>query len=235
MAVQLEWFDILISSLISQFSSYHSLFDYSAYPYSSYKGFITGNVEGNAYRQRNVFMYPPSTEKDCRKRQSRNQSTIVGQGTCGINGNSLVFSADQNATTCNDNASLEGLYWGFIPTTTRLVGDNALLYQVFYPLPDGSASLIQSQLTTLTTGSLRTRTAQSFNQVGEATSASFYRERKVSKDEFFKELNNTIQSFNILPSDLCYMDGFTKKKYGSSTPGYEQCINHLQQSFEPLL
>ena len=213
--------------------------DYLAYPYSSYKGFITGNIEGNAYRQRNVFLYPPNTEKDCLDRQSRNQSTIVGQGTCGINGNSLVFSADQNATTCNDNASLEGLYWGFIPTTTRLVGDNALLYQVFYPLPDGNASLIQSQLTTLTGGDdpvLRTRTAQSFNQVGEATSASFYRERKVSKDDFFMELNNAITSFNILPSDLCYMDGFTKKELdGYSTPGYEQCINHLQQSFEPLL
>ena len=211
--------------------------DYLAYPYSSYKGFITGNIEGNAYRQRNVFLYPPNTEKDCLDRESRNQSTIVGQGTCGINGNSLVFSADQNATTCNDNASLEGLYWGFIPTTTRLVGDNALLYQVFYPLPDGNASLIQSQLTTLTGGDdpvLRTRTAQSFNQVGEATSASFYRERKVSKDEFFLELNNTITSFNILPSDLCYMDGFSKKNT-HSTPGYEQCINHLQQSFEPLL
>lgn len=213
--------------------------DYLAYPYSSYKGFITGNIEGNAYRQRNIFLYPPNTEKDCLDRESKNLSTIVGQGTCGINGNSLVFSADQNATTCNDNASLDGLYWGFIPTTTRLVGDNALLYQVFYPLPGGDASLIQSQLTTLTGGDepvLRTRTAQSFNQVGEATSASFYRERKVSKDEFFKELNNTITSFNILPSDLCYMDGFTKKKIdGYSTPGYEQCIDHLQQSFEPLL
>merc|ERR1711990_1193283 len=29
------------------------------YRYDNYRGFITGNVEGNRYRQRNVFFYPP--------------------------------------------------------------------------------------------------------------------------------------------------------------------------------
>merc|ERR1719343_115535 len=29
------------------------------YKYDAYKGFITGEVSGNAYRQRNVFLYPP--------------------------------------------------------------------------------------------------------------------------------------------------------------------------------
>jgi hypothetical protein len=31
------------------------------YPYDSYMGFISGNIKGGSYRQRNIFLYPPQT------------------------------------------------------------------------------------------------------------------------------------------------------------------------------
>ena len=65
------------------------------YPYAHYRGFITGNVEGSAYRQRNVFMYPPADADGCV------DSSVVGAGVCGRNGNTKIFEADQAATTCD--------------------------------------------------------------------------------------------------------------------------------------
>jgi len=127
------------------------------YEYDAYKGFITGNVEGNAYRQRNVFFYPPARNSTCELFNLNQQANVTGDGECGANGNSLVFFADQEATTCSDNPELAGdvngpfnSAFGPLPTTTELVGDgNALLYQVYVP---GNPNPLQSQLTTLTKG-----------------------------------------------------------------------------------
>jgi hypothetical protein len=81
------------------------------YPYKGYKGFITGNVQGNAYRQRNVFMYPPQDIAKCPFQNSTGKmdgSEPVGVGVCGMNGNMKVFEADQHATTCSTNPELQG-------------------------------------------------------------------------------------------------------------------------------
>ena len=211
------------------------------YPYNAYKGFITGNIEGNAYRQRNVFLYPPASTETC---GSANPN-VIGDGTCGTNGNSLVFFADQEATTCSDNPELAGdvngpfqSAYGTLNTTTELVGaENSLLYQIFVP---GFENPLQSQLTTLTKSpgseefDIRTRTAQGFNfATGEQTSASFYRERKVSKQDFYTELSNTIEEYNILESELCFLNGGSGRiPVDGYTPGYDQCVEHLQSSFD---
>ena len=99
------------------------------YPYAHYRGFITGNVEGNAYRQRNVFMYPPADADGC-----EDASSVVGAGVCGRNGNTKIFEADQAATTCDPArpGAIEGPYGSLTQTYTTLVGeDNSLLYQVY--------------------------------------------------------------------------------------------------------
>lgn len=211
------------------------------YKYDAYKGFITGNVEGNAYRQRNVFLYPPGSSETC----GSADPNVVGDGTCGENGNSLVFFADQEATTCSRNPELAGDVngpfispFGDLPTFTSLVGaDNALLYQVYFP---PYANPIQSQLTTLTKGigsdefNIRTRTAQGLNFVtGGQDYASFYRERKVSKEDFYTELQSAITEYNILDSDLCHLDGGNgRNPVDGYTAGYEQCVEHLETSFD---
>jgi ribulose 1,5-bisphosphate synthetase/thiazole synthase len=48
---------------------------------------------------------------------------VVGSGTCGVNGNTKLFAADQSATTC-DGGNIGGLYF--------------------------NKAMIQSQLTTIT-------------------------------------------------------------------------------------
>lgn len=109
------------------------------YPYHPYKGFITGNVQGNKYRQRNVFMYPPQVAAECPFANSTGRqdgSSPVGVGECGVNGNMKVFEADQFATTCSSNPELkgniEGPYGSLQYTYTELIGqNNSLLYQVF--------------------------------------------------------------------------------------------------------
>ena len=126
------------------------------------------------------------------------------------------------------------------PKLSSLGDDNALLFQVFFPEVAGGG-LLQSQLTTLTgeDDGIRTRTAQSFAPFTEvATGTSFYRERRVSEEEFYATLTDTIAEYNILESDLCFRDGFTRLPVDMYTPGYPQCVDHLQQSFltpfEPL-
>ena len=141
-----------------------------------------------------MFLYPPQDTAICE--QEGKTSETVGEGTCGVNGNTKIFSADQEVTICTEESkagSIDGLYQG-LPTKTQLIGqDNALLYQVFYPVGDGQQRLLQSQLTTITentqTGQIfRTRSAQSFeflgfqNELGSSTSSSYYRERKVNKN-----------------------------------------------------
>ena len=136
------------------------------YPYGSYVGFITGNVEGPSYRQRNVFLYPPQDTSIC---ELVNNSTI-GDGECGINGNTKIFEADQTAGACSTEGTIEGPYQGYFNTKTELIGrENALLYQVFLNGAIFGLSkdlLYQSQLTTITKAAdgstRRTRTAQGF-------------------------------------------------------------------------
>jgi hypothetical protein len=199
------------------------------YPYNAYRGFITGAIQGRAYRQRNVFLYPPQTEAICESR-----GDVVGEGTCGVNGNSKVFSADQIAAAGDTDGSISGPYFGIFETSTELIGrDNALLYQVYlYDM------LFQSQLTTLSVdasgGTRRTRSAQSFRE-GIPNAMSIYRERKVSKSEFYTAFEDTLVEYNLLESDTCaWMDsptglGIVPTEY---TPGLEGCMAHLEQSFE---
>ena len=128
-----------------------------------------------------------------------------------------------------------------LPTKTELVGrDNALLYQVFIPgamLGKEKDILLQSQLTTITespSGQVyRTRTAQSFDafvKVGETTSASYYRERKVDKDEFYATLDDTIVEYNIRNEDLCVWDS-NNNAIANVTGSFGACEDHLEQSF----
>lgn len=210
------------------------------YPYGNYKGFITGNISGNAYRQRNVFLYPPQDDNMC-----ASNPTTTGNGICGENGNTKIFQADQKATTCSDNKELggdiDGLYAGVFPTYTQLVGaENALLYQVFVPpsLTGGSENrLLQSQLTTITespSGQVyRTRTAQGFDvfaNIGTTNSVSYYRERKVdNKEEFYTELNNTIAEYGILTEDLCKWDNNGNEILPAGS--FADCMAHLEESF----
>jgi len=210
------------------------------YPYGNYKGFITGNISGNAYRQRNVFLYPPQDNNVC----SASNPTTTGNGICGENGNTKVFEADQKATTCSDNKELggdiDGLYAGVFPTFTQLVGaENALLYQVFIPPSLTGATenrLLQSQLTTITeslSGQVyRTRTAQGFDvfaNIGATNSVSYYRERKVDKEEFYTELNSTIAEYAILTEDLCKWDNNGNEILPVGSLG--DCVTHLEESF----
>lgn len=163
----------------------------------------------------------------------------MGTGTCGINGSSKIFSADQSATTCSTNpergGELTGPFAGVFDTTTELIGrDNALLYQVF--LGD---TLFQSQLTTLTETAdgvqRRTRSAQSFFG-GIPSNMSFFRERKVDKDAFYGELAQTLSAYNIQESDTCtWQDNFNPAGpplIPTGLPaGIEGCREHLEQSF----
>jgi hypothetical protein len=97
--------------------------------------------------------------------------------------------------------------------------------------------LMQSQLTTITEGPdgqiYRTRTAQSFDtliNVGVTTSASYYRERKVNKTEFYAALENSIAEYNIRVEDLCVWDSNSNAIAGV-TGSLETCEDHLEQSF----
>ena len=191
------------------------------------------SVAGNSYRQRNVFLYPPLTAEGCALNQN-----VVGDGVCGQNGNSLVFSADQSG--CSSDGSIAGSFsldtpFGSfqIDSTTELIGaDNALLYQVF-----SAGQMTQSQLTTINSSGndvRRTRTAQLFSfGSGLPGGTSYYRELKVTKEEFYNRLQETITDYGISDSDLCVRDGFTRQPIPEYAPGgFSQCEAHLEQSFE---
>lgn len=206
------------------------------YRYDAYKGFITGNVEGSSYRQRNVFLYPPQYAEECEVRDD-----VVGNGTCGVNGNTRLFFADQTAINGTCDGSISGDFAGIFDTTTDLIGrDNAVLYQVFFKdsIPGVGGKLFQSQLTTLTEmddgRQLRTRSAQGFATTGEPQSVSFYRERKASEEDFYEELQATIEEYGILESDTCaWMDDFDGSIVSSGgEPGFDRCVEHLEESFK---
>ena len=199
------------------------------YRYDNYKGFITGNISGQSYRQRNVFLYPPQTQEKC----DETGDFVVGEGVCGVNGNSKVFEADQTDTVGACDGSISGPFAGIFETQTTLVGvDNALLYQVF----DSEGRLFQSQLTTMSGNDRRTRTAQGFaNFVSPSvpSNASFYRERRVAKEEFYEELTKWFDEYDILDSDKCVnalLDDSVDDSVDDS--GYDVCVAFLEQSFD---
>lgn len=201
------------------------------YNYQTYKGFITGNTACNKYRQRNLFLYKAWDEA--------------------LEGSSKIFFADQNATTTCDG-SIEGPYTQngiTVHTETTLVGrDNAVLYQVYWPKVSGTVpfpfsceeSIFQSQLTTLNTlpdgTKQRTRTAQlfhadcDFNPLGgKQQYASFYRETKVTKEDFYAQLNQTVMEYKIPQSNL---GAFYGDNSATGNSGYAFVEDHLESSFD---
>ena len=203
------------------------------YNYQTYKGFITGNTACNKYRQRNLFLYKALDET--------------------LDGSSKIFFADQEATTTCDG-NIEGPFTQngiTLETKTTLVGDdNAVLYQVYWPKLNITSpffsvsceeSINQSQLTTLTTlpdgTETRTRTAQGFYgdcsifgpNRGKQQYSSFYRETRVTKDEFYAQLNATILEYQIPQSNLgAYLGNGDE----SGNSGYAFVEDHLESSFE---
>ena len=100
---------------------------------------------------------------------------------------------------------------------------------------------MQSQLTTLTQKMdgtwMRTRTAQGFDafgDVGAPTYASYYREKKVTEEEFWTQFNETMTNYNILESDTCaWKSGETGGTASSGLdPGFMSCKLHLESSFD---
>ncbi|WP_258179374.1 hypothetical protein [Photobacterium phosphoreum] len=181
------------------------------YRYDNYKGFIHLEVIGNAIKQRNVFLYPPKLAELCDA-----TTEALGNGQCGINGNEKIFSADQKATDCSGNISGPFESFGMtLDTNTTLIGDDTVLYQV--RMPDGS--IMQNQLTTLPPNDSRVRTAQGFFS-GSSTYASYYRERKVTQEEFFQLLAAARIEYNILETDHCGYDN-------ANQPSQTTCDEHF--------
>ena len=59
-----------------------------------------------------------------------------------------------------------------------------------------------------------------------SNTCSYYRERKVTKEEFYAEFNKVIESYNVLVTDLCKTDP-TSEEVGS----VDKCVAHLESSF----
>lgn len=182
------------------------------YRYDNYQGFIHLEVVGNAIKQRNVFLYPPKLAEQCDE-----TTTALGNGICGINGNEKIFSADQKATDCSGNISGPFESFGMtLDTYTTLIGDDTVLYQVRMP----NGSIMQNQLTTLPPNDTRVRTAQGF-YLNAPTYASYYRERKVTQEEFFKLLAEARTKYNILETDYCGYDN-------TNQPSQTTCDEHFE-------
>ena len=128
-------------------------------------------------------------------------AAVLGAGECGVNGNEKIFSAAQSATDCSGGLSGPFFQYGMqLDTETRLIGDDTVLYQVRL-----NGDLTQNQLTSLPGNGTRVRTAQGL-YAGNPTYASFYRERKVSREEFFALLDAKRIEYNILAADHCGFD-----------------------------
>jgi hypothetical protein len=177
---------------------------------------------------------------------------VIGSGSCGVNGNTKIFEADQEATECGNDGNISGPYVSGMfktDTYTTLVGqDNAVLYQVYVPASTTSVlfgesepRLLQSQLTTITkspSGEIRrTRSAQGFNAFSfdgtqhATNSMSYYRERKVTKEAFYAEFDKDQTAYNILSSDLCKWDSNGADVLGGGNGSMDACVAHLEESF----
>lgn len=182
-----------------------------------------GAIDSGSYRQRNVFLYPPQTEDGCLANDG-----VTGNGTCGTNGNTKLFEADQTGSSCD--GSIEGPFAGVFDTKTTLVGDgDAVLYQVRY-----QGALFQNQITTLSGDGRRTRSAHQFAPFGPTPSVpdscSFYRERRVDATEFYDALEATIGEYAVLDEDVCSRDMQGAPVEGV-VGGMAACRAFLEESF----
>merc|ERR1712176_256895 len=134
-------------------------------------------------------------------------------GACGVNGNHKEFFAAQTANQCNllNPGAIEGNFGGVFYSWTQLFGrkDDTVFYEV-YRNPDGSGSVSQKQMTTIreitkadgTVETRRTRSAQGFLEDGLDDYTSYYRERRVSKEEFYNQLADKVSEYNIHSGDF---------------------------------
>lgn len=163
-----------------------------------YFGFIHLEIAGNALRQRNVFVYPPSVKCD-------EDPSVAGAGACGENGNERICSADQNASDCD--GKLAGPYvspYMTLDTSTKILGDDTVVYSVKLPAAYGGG-FNQNQLTTLPGNGVRVRTAQGFSFGAEQPDyASFYREYKLpNRTAWLAKLYEVRAANGVLESDEC--------------------------------
>lgn len=165
------------------------------YGFGAYLGFIRIELDGPCLTQRNIFVYPPISRSKCRARRAAGSLSVVGNGTCAINGNERVFQAFQTASDCQGN--LAGPFFSF-STDTKIIDDERVLYTV----RDANGFISQSQQTILGDG-WRIRSAVGVSPDGAASFVSFYRERKVSKAQFFNALQDARRRFNVRTGDLC--------------------------------
>lgn len=188
------------------------------YPYQPYNGMIHINITGPHLKQRNVFIYPPLTPAICALLASKGKANHLGAGTCGVNGNEKIFSADQDAVDCQGNLAGPYAYNGLtLDTTTTVMGNDTVIYQVrhrkvdlvtpYFQLHTYAGQLQQNQLTSLLPNGIRVRTAQSFGFTGIAEAASYYREYRVqNKHSFCVKLAELRKAYSILPADQCGYD-----------------------------
>ena len=73
------------------------------YLYDHYSGFIHIEQNGNALKQRNLFVYPPQSADTCDA-----NNAALGEEVCGSNGNEKTFAADQSASDCDGNLAGRG-------------------------------------------------------------------------------------------------------------------------------
>ena len=123
-----------------------------------------------------------------------------------LTGVDIFATRSRGRTARNCIGNLAGPYTqgGFtLDTTTTVLGDDTVIYSV--KIPDAMGGGInQNQLTTLPGNGVRVRTAQGFSFGAEQPSyASFYRETKVTKDEWLAKLKAVRAANNILASDEC--------------------------------
>jgi len=189
------------------------------YPYQPYGGLIFINITGNHLKQRNVFVYPPQDINKC------STGKVIGAGTCGVNGNEKIFSADQFASDCNGNLGGPYPYGQFtLDTNTIVFGNDTVIYQVrfrkididtpYFKLHTAHGAFNQNQITSLPGNGTRVRTAQSFNPDQTPQAASYYREKRVSSLQVWKQkLAELRAKYNVLPSDYCGYDQFGAKSF----------------------
>ena len=71
--------------------------------FSTADQFDGAGLNGNALKQRNLFVYPPQSADTC----DANNATL-GEEVCGSNGNEKIFAADQSASDCDGNLAGRG-------------------------------------------------------------------------------------------------------------------------------
>ena len=181
------------------------------YRFGAYSGFLRIQLDGARLVQRNVFVYPPLPPAECAARSAAGLPTVVGGGTCGVHGNERVFEADQVAADCAGNMGGSGSFGpAQFQSTTTVVSPDTLLYRVQLPGEVGEAGLLQNQLTTTTAdGRWRVRNAQSWAPTPDGPtlrSASFYRERRVSHEEWDARLAAARAAARVRRADYCAWD-----------------------------